>query len=173
MSGRTIRARPGAPTYTYYARPTTRPTPASPGHPATVQVREDTLLALIAREFATQIFGPDRATLLAAQIPATPADTARKDKQAAKLRQRLRQIDTIEDAHIREIQTLAGLDPHAPAVAAMRSRHLARFTELEDERAQINTRSPSPPAPPTPSPPSSTTANPYHQPGNVPFSTAR
>jgi hypothetical protein len=51
----------------------------------------------------------------------------------------LRKIDAAENAHAREIETLSHLDdPHAPAVTALRSRVLARFTELEDERTQIN-----------------------------------
>jgi hypothetical protein len=37
-----------------------------------------------------------------------------------------------------EIEALAHLgDPYAPTITAMRTRHLARFTELE-ERAQVN-----------------------------------
>ena len=45
------------------------------------------------------------------------------------------QIDAAENAHAREIESLAHLDdPHATAVTALRTRVLARFTELEDER---------------------------------------
>jgi hypothetical protein len=54
---------------------------------------------------------------------------------------RLQQIDAAENAHAREIETLAHLhNPHAPAVTALRSRTLARFTELETERTTINTQ---------------------------------
>jgi hypothetical protein len=84
----------------------------------------------------------DRATLLAADLPTSAADDqARRDRQAAALTKRLRQIDTAENAHAREIEFLAHLEnPHAPAVTALRSRVLARFTELEDERTAINTQ---------------------------------
>jgi hypothetical protein len=42
-----------------------------------------------------------------------------------------------EDAHVREVQALAELDPNSAAVKAMRTRHLNRFTELEAERDAI------------------------------------
>jgi hypothetical protein len=110
----------------------------APGHPATVSVREDVLLEQVRRFFATRIFGPDRATLLAEQLPAGAAeDAARREKQAARLRKRLKQIDATEDARVREVQALAELDPNAPAVKAMRTRHLKRFGELEAEREDI------------------------------------
>jgi site-specific DNA recombinase len=111
-------------------------------HPRTISVREDHLLEAIHQFFAQRVFGPDRATLLVADLPASAADDqARRDRQSAALHKRLRQIDAAENAHAREIETLAHLDnPHAPAVTALRSRVLARFTELEDERAQINTQ---------------------------------
>jgi hypothetical protein len=54
---------------------------------------------------------------------------------------RLHQIDAAENAHALEIEALARLDdPRAPAVTALRSCVLARFTELEDERAASNTQ---------------------------------
>jgi site-specific DNA recombinase len=111
-------------------------------HPRTISVREDHLLPAIHQFFAQRVFGPDRAALLAADLPASAADDqARRDRQAAALHRRLRQIDAAENAHAREIETLAHLDdPHAPAVTALRSRVLARFTELEDERTAINTQ---------------------------------
>jgi hypothetical protein len=111
-------------------------------HPRTISVREDHLLPAIHDFFAQRVFGPDRATLLAADLPTTAADDqARRDRQTAALGKRLRQIDAAENAHAREIESLAHLDdPHAPAVIALRSRVLARFTELEDERTAINTQ---------------------------------
>jgi site-specific DNA recombinase len=113
----------------------------APGHPATVSVREDVLLDLVDQFFATYLFGPDRATHLARQLPAGAAEeAARRDKQATRFRTRLKQIDTTEDAHVREVQALAGLDPNSPAVTALRTRHLQRFTELEAERDDINSK---------------------------------
>ena len=110
----------------------------APDHPATVSVREDVLLEQARQFFAARIFGPDRATLLAEQLPAGAAeDAARREKQAARLRKRLQRIDVTEDAHVREVQALAELDPNSAAVKAMRTRHLKRFTELEAEREDI------------------------------------
>jgi hypothetical protein len=103
-----------------------------------VSVREDVLIETVCQFFAARIFGPDRKALLAEQLPAGAAeDAARRERQAARLRKRLQRIDTTEDAHVREVQALAELDPNSPAVKAMRSRHLKRFTELEAEREDI------------------------------------
>jgi site-specific DNA recombinase len=110
----------------------------APGHPATVSVREDVLTEQVRRFFAARVFGPDRAALLAEQLPAGAAEeAARREKHAARLRKRLQRIDATEDAHVREVQALAELDPSSPAVKAMRTRHLKRFGELEAEREDI------------------------------------
>ena len=130
--------------YVYYACPHSRASARhqadAPGHPRNLSIREDYLLAAIRQFFAERIFGPERAALLAQQIPATAAeDQAQREQQSVALRQRKRQIDAAENAHAREIESLAHLDdPHAPAITALRSRIIARFTELEAERANIN-----------------------------------
>jgi hypothetical protein len=91
--------------------------------------------------FATRIFGPDRAAMLAARLPATAAeDTARREQEAARLHKRLKKIDAAENAHAREIENLAALPQDSPALTALRSRIIARFGELEAERTQINER---------------------------------
>jgi hypothetical protein len=128
--------------YTYYAcrhNPArTRPATAD-GHPRTISVREDYLIEEIRRFYASRIFGPDRAALLAAQIPATAAqDTARRQKETARLTRRLHQIDTAENAHAREIEALGNQEGNAAAITALRTRIIARFTELETERTAIN-----------------------------------
>jgi site-specific DNA recombinase len=127
--------------YTYYActhDPANPRHTAREGHPRSLSVREDHLLEAIRDFFALRVFGPDRAALLAKDLPATAADDqARRDQQAAALNKRLRQIDTAENAHAREIEALAH-DATSQAVTALRTRILARFTELEDERTQIS-----------------------------------
>jgi hypothetical protein len=128
--------------YMCYHRPSDPRRTLPEGHSRTISVREDHLLQATSDFLATSVFGPDRRQLLAASMPATATDDQhRRDTQAAALRKRLRQIDTAENAHAREIETLAHLtDPHAPALTALRSRILARFTELENERTQISTQ---------------------------------
>jgi hypothetical protein len=118
-----------------------RHTAAVPDHPTHISVREDALLAAIRQFFAERIFGPERAALLAAQIPATAAqDAAQRQTKTAALRKRLRQIDAAENAHAREIENLAHLhNPNAAAITALRTRIISRFTELEEERATIGT----------------------------------
>ena len=130
--------------YTYYVCPHDAAKPRhaalAPDHPRSVSVREDALLAVVHQMFRERIFGPERAALLAELIPANAAaEAAQRGKQETALRRRLRQIDASENAQAREIEALAHVkDPHSRAVTAMRTRHLARFTELEDERAQAD-----------------------------------
>jgi hypothetical protein len=145
MGGTLVRPYPGHPGYVYYGCPHNPANPrhqaATPDHPRTVRVREDDLLAVIREFFATRIFGPDRAALLAAQLPASAAaETAQREKETATLHKRLRKIDAAENAHAREIEHLAALPPDSPAVTALRTRIITRFTELETERTQINDR---------------------------------
>ncbi len=129
--------------YTYYAchhDPANPRHTAKEGHPRSISVREDLLLEAIRQFCAEHVFGPDRAHLLAAALPASAADDqARRDAQTAALHKRLRHIDAAENAHAREIEALTH-DATSKAVTALRSRILARFTELEDERTQINTQ---------------------------------
>ncbi|HEX6858452.1 MAG TPA: hypothetical protein VF204_24400, partial [Streptosporangiaceae bacterium] len=99
----------------------------------------DLLTGAVRQFFAERIFGAGRRALLAAQFPADAAERAARDQVAAEaLHQRLEQIEAAETAHAREIEALAAETTAAPAaVTALRSRILARFTELEDERASI------------------------------------
>jgi site-specific DNA recombinase len=129
---------PGAPDleYTYYACPPSRH--RDPDHPRTVSIREDDLIDIARTFLSDHVLGPDRARLLAEQIPATAAeDTRRRQAETARLQQRLRQIDAAEDAHAREIEALTHADAPPAAITALRSRLIARFTELEEERAAI------------------------------------
>jgi len=60
--------------------------------------------------------------------------------QADSLRKRLPQIDAAENAHAREIEALVTTAATATAITALRTRIIARFIELEEERATINTQ---------------------------------
>jgi hypothetical protein len=86
--------------------------------------------------FTDHVFGPDRAALLAAQLPATDA-AARTDRdaQTAAIQTRLRQIDTAQSSCILELEQLAA-DPADTAAAAMRGRIRARFGERGPGGAQ-------------------------------------
>jgi site-specific DNA recombinase len=103
-------------TYTYYRCPHTRANPrhvaAHPDHPP-VGVREDTLLSALAGFFTERVFGPDRATMLTTQLPASAADeAARRQAHAEGLRKQLARIDTAEHALITELE--APVDPGDP-----------------------------------------------------------
>jgi len=125
--------------YTYYACPPNRH--RDPDHPRSLSIREEPLIDLIRQFFNDRIFGPDRAALLASQIPATSADASqRRQNETARLAQRLRHIDAAEDAHAREIEALTHADASPAAITALRTRLIQRFTELETERADISTQ---------------------------------
>jgi hypothetical protein len=132
---------PGAPDleYTYYACPPSHH--RDPDHPRTLSIREDDLIDIIRTFIDDHVLGPERAQWLAQQIPATAAeDTRRRQASATRLQQRLRQIDAAEDAHAREIEALSHAAASPAAITALRTRLIARFTELEEERATIATQ---------------------------------
>ena len=129
---------------TYYRCPHDPATPkhaaSHPDHPRTVQAPEARLDQVAGHFFATRIFGPGRAALLAAQLPATDADAAaQRDTQAAALKARIRRIETAQNSQILELEDLPA-DPADTASAAMRARIRARFADLHHEREQIETQ---------------------------------
>jgi hypothetical protein len=86
MTGMTYVNPGGQPTY--YRCPHNPATPrhaaACPDHPRTVQAPEALLDRIVGQFFAEHVFGPGRAALLAAQLPATDAAAAaERDAQAA------------------------------------------------------------------------------------------
>ncbi len=125
MTGTTIRA------YTYYRCPHDPGLPrhyaAHPGH-RTVAVREEIMVAALARFFTERVFGPDRAAQLTTQLPATAAGQAeRRDKQAAAIRRKIARLDSAETALITELETPADpTDPAAQGLAAADPRPVHR-----------------------------------------------
>lgn len=83
------------------------------------------------------MFGPGRAALLAAELPATDAQAA-EDLQAreAGLKARIARIETAQNAKILELEDLPA-DPADPAGQAFRARIRARFAELHEERERL------------------------------------
>ena len=142
MAGSTY-GKPGA-LSTYYRCPHDPATPkhaaSCPDHPRTVQAPELLLDQIVGQFFADRIFGPGRAELLAAQLPATDADAiADRDAQAARLQARIKRIETAQNSQILELEDLPA-DPADTASAAMRARIRARFADLHHEREQIETQ---------------------------------
>src|SRR5262249_58147429 len=91
--------------------------------------------------------------------PATPAPgrpppaaeaAARRERETAGLHKRLRKIDAAETAHAREIEHLASLPQDAPALTALRTRIIERFSDLETEAPRSATGSPPWPEPAPP-----------------------
>ncbi len=129
----------GTRTLSYYKCPhdpgIPRHVAAYPDH-RNVWVREDPLIAAVTRFFAERVFGPGRAAMLNATVPATAAAQAERDaKRAASLRKKLARIDVAEKALITELETPA--EPGDPAAQALRNRIRARFTELYTERTTL------------------------------------
>jgi hypothetical protein len=86
--------------------------------------------------FDTYVFGPDRAALLATQLPATAAQQAdQQARQITHLQTELARIDTAERGLISELEAPA--DPTDPATAAYRARIRARYAELYAERTRV------------------------------------
>src|SRR5579859_3805839 len=110
---------------------------AHPDHP-NVTIREDLIAAATARFFTERVFGPDRAALLASQIPASAADKAQRNAaRAATLRKELARIDAAERGIVAELD--APPNPGDPAGQAWRQRCRQRFTELFTERTRYET----------------------------------
>jgi hypothetical protein len=110
---------------------------ASPAHPRTVQAPETRLDQLAGDFFARYAFGPERAALLAAQLPATDADaTAARDAAKADLNAKLKRNGTALDAQIIAQEQLPA-DPADDTANEMRARIRARCAELTAERQQL------------------------------------
>jgi site-specific DNA recombinase len=111
-----------------------------PDHPRTVQIAETLLDRCVGAFFATRIFGPDRAALLADQLPATDAAAAAdRDAQETALKARIARIESAQDSKIVELEDLPA-DPHDPGTQAYRARIRARFAELHEERERLETQ---------------------------------
>jgi hypothetical protein len=83
-----------------------------------------------------RLFGPGRAELRAAQLPATDAEAqARRDQQTAAINARIRKLDTAQNAQITALEEI----PDGPAAPAMRARIRTRFAELHQQRTQAET----------------------------------
>jgi hypothetical protein len=130
----------GSRLYIYYRCPHN---PANPGeiadhpdHPRTVKAPELRLDQIAGLFFAGHVFGPGRAGLLVAQLPATDAAAAaERDEQAAALAARLKRIETGQNSCILELEELPA-DPADTAATAMRARITDRFAELHHQREQ-------------------------------------
>jgi hypothetical protein len=125
--------------YTYYL------CPHDPGHKAhvtaypdhpNVMISEKALMTATASFFAQYVFGPDRAALLKAQLPAdAEQEAARCAAQAKRLDQRLAKVELAQQALITELETPA--DPDDPAALALRERIRGRYRELHGEQKTL------------------------------------
>ena len=149
----------GSRQYIYYRCPHNPASPshaaAYPDHPRTVKAPETRLDQIAGLFFAEHVFGPGRAALLAAQLPATDAAAAAdRDAQAAALTARLKRIETGQNSCILELEAT----PRRPG--RHRRRRDARPDPRPVRRAPRRTRAArgparrpgrrSPPRPPTP-----------------------
>jgi hypothetical protein len=108
-----------------------------PDHPRTVQAPELLLDQVVGAFFASRIFGPERAALLAAQLPATDAQAAAdRDDQVAAIQARIGRIESAQNSQILELEELPA-NPADTATAALRARIRARFADLHDERERL------------------------------------
>jgi site-specific DNA recombinase len=112
---------------------------AAPDHPASVLVREDILLTAVSQFFDERVFGPERAQLLAAATPAgdTAAAAARTARAAERLTRQLRKTDAAINAQAAALTAYTESDADPTAITEMRTRTLARITELHTQRADL------------------------------------
>jgi hypothetical protein len=111
-----------------------------PDHPRSVQVPELLLDRAVGEFFADRIFGPDRAVLLTAQLPATAAAAAAdRDAQEKALNARITRIEAAQDSKIIELEDIPATSGD-PAHQTYRARIRARFAELHDERELLKTQ---------------------------------
>ena len=124
---------------TYYRCPHNPKNPrhaaTRPDHPATVQAPETQLDQLTGMFLRDHLFGPERAALLAAQLPATDADAAATlEADKAVLRTRIRQNEAAKNA---QILAQEQLPPGHDAADEMRARIFQRYTELRADGQQL------------------------------------
>ena len=109
----------------------------SPRPSRTVQAPELRLDQVVGAFFASRIFGPERAALLAAQLPATDAQAhADRDTRTAAIQARIGRIESAQNSQILELEELPA-NPADTATAALRARIRARFAELHQERERL------------------------------------
>ena len=83
-----------------------------PGH-VHARLADKLLTEIIAGVLDQRVFGPDRAAMLTAQLPATATNkTADRDRQATAIRRQLKKIDTSQAALMTELEE-TGADPAA------------------------------------------------------------
>jgi hypothetical protein len=131
---------PNGTTYIYYLCPHDKTNPrhhaAYPDHPS-ISIREDTLVNAITQFFRERLFGPGRAAMLAAQIPAAQASKTRQlTQQAARLTTQLQRIDKAEASLLAELEDTDTTT--SPAVQKYRASLRARFVAHEEDRARLN-----------------------------------
>jgi site-specific DNA recombinase len=128
-----------------YCQPRNRPRPE--GHPATIWLREDTVIDAVTTFFNAYVLGPDRAELVAASLPAA-ADHAlvQHQRQEETIRRRLDDITDSIDNLIRALERT-----RSPG-GQFSTRTQARIAELEQQSADltrqlVNHQAARPPAP--------------------------
>ena len=101
-----------------------------PGH-VHARLADKLLTQILAGVLDQRVFGPDRAAMLTAQLPATAAEkTADRARQAAALRRQLKKIETSQAALMTELEE-TGADP---AAAEYRQRIRDRYRDRAAER---------------------------------------
>jgi site-specific DNA recombinase len=125
--------------YIYYACPHRPSHVATPGHPRTVQVREDLLRDETLRGLAAYALAPGREERLAELIPSNA--TAKKeqhDRQTAALQQRLKRITATQDNLMKELRGSFDMPEHAGEEYRRRIR--ADYATLDAEHQDITAK---------------------------------
>ncbi|WP_410582688.1 hypothetical protein [Amycolatopsis sp. lyj-108] len=157
-------SRKGRPTY-YLCRPRKNNRGVADPHadlPTAVRIREDELLDAVGRFFTDRIFGPDRTSILEADLATVDDSTAQaraEDRQ--RLQRQLADIERKQEALLRQAQDGAPDDPFAKALRQSFNELAANKNTVQAEVAQLDAQDSETPAPPMPSDLSLLDAVPY------------
>jgi site-specific DNA recombinase len=120
----------------YYACPHRPSHVATPGHPRTVQVREDLLRDETLRGLAAYALAPGREERLAELIPSTAAEKKEQhDRQTSALQQRAKRITTTQDNLMKELRGSFDMPEHAGEEYRRRIR--TDYTTLDTEHQTL------------------------------------
>ena len=125
--------------YIYYACPHRPSHVPTPGHPRTVQVREDLLRDETLRGLAAYALAPGREERLAELIPGTAIEKKeQRDRQTHALAQRAKRITTTQDNLMRELRGSFDMPEHAGEEYRRRIR--TDYATLDAEHQDIQAK---------------------------------
>ena len=101
------------------------------GHPKTLYLREDAILASVGRFLSDRLFGPDRRSILESQLAG--AEDQQAERRDAELKRLRRALDQLAKKQGSLLEQAADGEPDDPFTKALRGR----YNKLELERTEL------------------------------------